>query len=552
MRVRPAILLGVLGAVHLGACGRAVPEVDDSQQVVDSGPSDTDDSRPGPDTAPAGVRPVAVLLTADRLSLVGQPVVVGLDVQDGDGDAVTVAWTSSGAPARLVDARADGVVVVPGGVGTLRVQAVPSDAVGAGLPVTVTLTVSALAAGADHGLGLRADGGLVAWGENSRGSLGDGTRTSRIRAVPVCAPGAADCVAAPFEGAVALAAGGLHSLALLADGRVVAWGAGDVGQLGDGGTEDRLWPVPVCAPGASDCAAEPLRGVVAVAAGEDFSLALRADGTVVGWGANDQGQLARAPGAPQPTPVELCASGDGGCAAPLADVVAVSAGAGFALGLRADGSVVSWGRDTWGQLGGGGTVAPPPVRVCAPGAASPCAAGLVDVLAVAAGSTHAVALRRDGTAVAWGRNADGELAVETSTTCDGLVACARAPVAVCGAAGDPCPELFGDLGQVVAGLGFSTALRKDGTVWSWGANQETQLGDGTSARRRTPVRVCGPAAARPCTVFLDEVAGVASGSFHTLALRTDGSVWGWGDNPFVDIVDQLPLTSPVPARLGGW
>ncbi|KFA91072.1 RCC1 repeat- and reductase domain-containing protein, partial [Archangium violaceum Cb vi76] len=71
---------------------------------------------------------------------------------------------------------------------------------------------------------------------------------------------------------------------------------------------------------------------------------------------------------------------------------------------------------------------------------------------------------------------------------------------------------------VAAGYGHSLAVRSDGTVWSWGYNSEGQLGDGTTNNRTTPVQVSG----------LSGVVSVAAGRFHALAVRSDGSVWAWG------------------------
>ncbi len=117
----------------------------------------------------------------------------------------------------------------------------------------------ALAAGENHSLALMGDGTVNAWGDNTDGQLGIGiTGGSRNAPVPVSG----------LSGAVAVAAGGSHSLALMGDGTVRAWGSNNKGQLGDGTTNQRNAPVPVSG----------LSGAVAVAAGYEFSMALMADG----------------------------------------------------------------------------------------------------------------------------------------------------------------------------------------------------------------------------------------------------------------------------------
>jgi hypothetical protein len=126
--------------------------------------------------------------------------------------------------------------------------------------------VTAIAAGASHSLALKADGTVWAWGWNAHGQLGDGT-VAASHPSPVRVSG--------LEHVVAIAAGGYldalfatigHSLALRRDGTVWAWGWNKLGQLGDGGGDDRRVPVPVAG----------LRGVTAIAAGGSHSLALAA------------------------------------------------------------------------------------------------------------------------------------------------------------------------------------------------------------------------------------------------------------------------------------
>ena len=128
-----------------------------------------------------------------------------------------------------------------------------------------------VAASGNHTVALQADGTLLAWGRNLEGQLGDGTTTNRTS--PVVVPG--------LTGVVAVSAGGVHTVALKADGTVVAWGANSYGQLGNG-----TWvssSIPVAVPG--------LTGVVAVAASYYHTVALKADGSVWAWGANGIGQL---------------------------------------------------------------------------------------------------------------------------------------------------------------------------------------------------------------------------------------------------------------------
>ena len=192
-----------------------------------------------------------------------------------------------------------------------------------------------------HVLALTRDGSVYAWGKGDTGQLGIGalpiinfrTRTpDRMVFVPfpVRIPNLADVKA--------ISAGGWHSLALLKDGTVRAWGDNSLGQLGDGTTTNRNAPVAV----------QGVRNAVAISAAiSDFSAALLADGTVMTWGGNGDGQLGRPPwnsdvraGSPLPAPV-----------VGLRGVRAIGTGIGHMIALTEAGTVFSWGDTTFGTLG---------------------------------------------------------------------------------------------------------------------------------------------------------------------------------------------------------
>lgn len=221
----------------------------------------------------------------------------------------------------------------------------------------------AIAAGGAHSLALRPDGTVAAWGNNFYGQAN---------------------VPAGLVGVVAIAAGGHLSLALRSDGVVVAWGY----------NEHQQTVVPAAA-----------SGVVAIATGGPHALALRRDGSVIAWGSNTDGQCTVPPG--------------------LSNVISVQAGNAHSLALKADGTVVAWGRNSAGQ----GLVP----------------AGLSDVVAIAALWEHNLALKRDGTVVAWGSNDANQSTVPAGLS--GVVA-------------------------VAAGAHHSIALRNDGTVIAWVSNDD--------------------------------------------------------------------------------
>ncbi len=151
------------------------------------------------------------------------------------------------------------------------------------------------------------------------------------------------------------------------------------------------------------------------------------------------------------------------------------------------GELFAWGRNDYGQLGDGtNTNRLNPVQVN----------GLTDIIAVAAGYRHSLAVKKDGTVWAWGSNAYGELG-------DGTQIEKSTPVQVIG---------LTDVVSVAAGDWFSLALKKDGTVWAWG--MAGYVGVGTNGHKLTPVQVIG----------LTDVVAIAAGDWHSLALKKDGTV----------------------------
>lgn len=222
--------------------------------------------------------------------------------------------------------------------------------------------VVAIASGEWHNVALKADGTLVAWGADN---VGQGTIPPDVNNV------------------VAIGVGGYHNMALKADGTVRVWGANDYGQS----------TLPA-----------GLTNVVAVKGGWVHSLALKADGTVVGWGRNNEGQATVPSGLnnvvaiavgeyhnlalkADGTVVAWGWNGTGQTTVPASlgnDVVAIAAGGLHSLALKADGTVTAWGWNQYGQ-----TDVP---------------AGLSNVVAITGGAEHSLALKSDGTVVGWGAN----------------------------------------------------------------------------------------------------------------------------------------------------
>ncbi|MBI3960814.1 MAG: RCC1 repeat-containing protein, partial [Chloroflexi bacterium] len=263
--------------------------------------------------------------------------------------------------------------------------------------------------------------------------------------------------AVPLSDIVQVAAGGQHTCALTTGGGVKCWGYNSSGQLGDGSTTDRSYPVDVVGLGS---------GVAAIATGGSHTCALTIGGGVKCWGDNYSGQL-----------------GDGTSgyltskSSPV-DVVGLSAGvAGIAAGGRGTcalitgGGVKCWGENGYGQLGDGSTTnRSAPVDVTGLGSGA---------TVVAVGGTHTCAITTTGEVKCWGWNFGGQLG-------DGSTQDRSSPADVSG--------LGSGVIVIATGDSHTCALTGAGGAKCWGSNNSGQLGDGTAgsdAKKTTPVDVVG-------------------------------------------------------------
>ena len=314
--------------------------------------------------------------------------------------------------------------------------------------------VAALAAGFGHSLALRTNGTVVGWGENEYGQTH---------------------IPAGLSNVMAIAAGANHSLALKADGTVVGWGNNYYGQA----TGVPQASPPFTSEGIVMVAGHALSNVVAIAAGEGYSLALLRDGTVFGWGQNSHGE---ATGVPSNQIPPMGSSVVRVAGQTLSNVTAIAAGGEHSLALKVDGTLIAWGDDTYGQ-----TNVPLNAK---------------DAVAMAGGRYHSSALKADGTVIVWGNNSQHQ----------GLV-----------------PPALTWRGAIVAGNSHGLAVKTDGTVIGWGDNQYGQIN---------------------IPAGLTNVAAVAAGGTQSLALRGDGTVVAWGDTRYGQITIPAGLTTVVAIAAG--
>jgi len=376
----------------------------------------------------------------------------------------------------------------------------------------------------NHTVAVMTDGTVWAWGDNEYGQLGDGSTVNRTTPVQVVGPGGAG-----FLTGVRSVGAGLHfTVAVKNDGTVWAWGGNWGHTLGDGTSTSSTTPVQVVGQGGTGF----LTGIEAVSSYQGHTVALATDGAAWAWGGNVNGLLGDGTTTVRDAPIQVVDADGIGF---FENVQEIRAGDSHTIAVKTDGTVWSWGRGQYGQLGDGSSgYSKWPVHVLGPKGM-----GFLEVpQATAASRTHSVALMTDGTVWAWGDNGSGQLGNGTGID-------SKTPIQVLGPGG------AGVLDQIIAIAAgyspFNVALKGDGTVWTWGQNIYGQLGYGLTGGRTTPVQVKG----LDGVGYLTGIQAVSAGDSHTVALKTDGTVWAWGQNHMGQLGDGTETDSTTPVQVVG-
>jgi len=226
-----------------------------------------------------------------------------------------------------------------------------------------------------------------------------------------------------------------------------------------------------------------LNNVVAVTAGASFAMALKTDGSVWSWGANQFFQLGNGSNVDSPVPVQSSVS----------NVIAISAEFSQAMALKDDGTVWAWGSNVYGQAGTDASIIQTPTQIL-----DDTDRPITHITMISAGRYHSALLKSDGTVWLTGRT--GSTTVNRATQVVGL----------------------SGIKEIDAGYEYTLALKNDGTVWAWGVNWFGNLGDGTTTERLTPVQVTEANGQN-----LSKVTRISAFT-QSMAVKDDGSVWTWG------------------------
>jgi alpha-tubulin suppressor-like RCC1 family protein len=306
-----------------------------------------------------------------------------------------------------------------------------------------------------------------------------------------------------------VSAGGGFTLGIKTDGTLWGWGYNAYGQLGDSTFTDKNVPVQIGVDNNWEV----------VSAGSNHSSAIKTDGTLWSWGYNQDGELGDSTQVNKNIPTQIGTNNNW---------QAISSGFYHTLAIKKDGILWAWGgnfdegngviRDTVGQLGDSTVfISIVPIQI----------GNSNDWKRVSAGHLHSLAIKKDSTLWAWGYNGSGELGDNTYIN-------KYAPTEISNAK---------DWLSVSAANEFSVALKKDGTLWSWGFGAYGELGDGnTFSSEKIPTQVGSD-------FNWDSVSAAGDGD-HVLALKNDHTLWSWGENSLGDLGNGNNTNQTAPAQVG--
>ena len=340
--------------------------------------------------------------------------------------------------------------------------------------VDTVLSFSSIATGGSHTMALRSDGTLWGWGLNSSGQLGNSSTISTTSS-PV--------QIGTLNNWSKIFVGWSNTMAIKSDGTLWSWGVNTYGMVGDNTSTGRISPVQI----------GTLTNWSTLALGNNHALALKTDGTLWSWGYNGNGELGQSliSSTNRSSPVQVGTRNDW---------TWIGAGSNQSLAVRSDGTLWTWGSTVRGEGGrNNNTAVSSPVQV----------GTLTNWQSVRGGGYSCLALKTDGTLWSWGFNGSGQVGDGTSVN-------RSSPVQIGTLTNWSDIHPGKDNGSTT--WGFSMARKTDGTLWSWGLNSNGQLGHGDLVNRSSPVQIG----------TINTWASGSSGQEHSVGILTDGTLASWG------------------------
>ena len=317
-------------------------------------------------------------------------------------------------------------------------------------------------------------------GSNGNGELGDDTTDDRSSPVQTICGG---------SNWVEINCGYYNIAGLKDDGTLWTWGKNNDGGLGDNTTVEKSSPVQTI------CGGTDWKTMV-VGTYWEHCAAIKTDGTLWLWGHNNNGEIGDETTDDRSSPVQTICGGT--------DWKQIACGGNHTAAIKNDGTLWMWGSngggegDYYGQLGDNtdASKSSPIQTIC----------GGTDWKSVSCGQDFTAAIKDNGTLWTWGDNGDGQLGDETSDN-----------------KSSPVQTIAGgtDWKQISCGDNHMIAIKNDGTCWTWGKNNNGQLGDETTNNRSSPIQT---------VAYGTDWKQVDAGQDHSAAIKNDGTCWVWGDN----------------------
>ncbi|XP_071722519.1 ultraviolet-B receptor UVR8-like [Rutidosis leptorrhynchoides] len=317
-------------------------------------------------------------------------------------------------------------------------------------------------------------------------------------------------VSGPFRRLLLISAGASHSVALLSGNVVCSWGRGEDGQLGHGDAEDRLTPTHLSALDGLD--------IISVTCGADHTIAYsQSSPEVYSWGWGDFGRLGHGNSSDLFTPQPIKALQG-------LRIKQIACGDSHCLAVTMEGEVLSWGRNQNGQLGlGTSEDSPVPQKIQSFQG--------VPIKMVAAGAEHTAAVTEDGNLYGWGWGRYGNLGLGDRND-------RSIPEKVFA-------ENVEKMVMVACGWRHTISVSNTGKLYTYGWSKYGQLGHGDFEDHLVPHKLEALQGS-----FIAQISG---GWRHTMALTSDGKLYGWGWNKFgqVGVGDYVDHCSPVQVKFPG-
>lgn len=350
-----------------------------------------------------------------------------------------------------------------------------------------------LGCGLSHTMAVRSNGTLWAWGLNNFGQLGDGTKINRSSPIQI----------GTDTNWTKVSCGASHTLALKSNGTIWSWGADDRYQLGIGSNSNKLQKVGT----DTDWSTLPTNSP------GSHTMVIKTNGTLWGWGLNTSFQLGDNSNITRSSPVQIGVD---------TNWSKLALGAAHTVAIKTTGTLWSWGNNAGGQLGLNdisNRFVPTQVGTA------------TDWSEVSCGTSHTIAIKTDGTMWGWGTNTFGEAGVSNQRSN------ISSPIQI---------GTDTNWSKISSNENINMAIKTNGTLWTWGfdravGNMGLNLGPDFVFDRPSPVQIGTDT----------NWTKVACGQSHTIALKSDGTLWGWGEGRFNGTVgDAAGINRSSPVQLG--